>query len=357
MTLSPARPDLALHVGMGKTGTSSIQFFLRDNREALARAGVLFPRSPGGARHGKVSLFAKSDEDLETSPEWARQKQQDPARFRRVFRRRLLGEVNEAGLPRVLLTDEVLFGSAGSALRRLRRFLDRWTEQTRVIAYLRRQDDHMVSRYQEGVKIGWVERLDDWFHEDMTDLYDYAGRLRLIQQALEPDELVVRRYEREAFTDGSLLQDFLDAAAIDLRAAELAQVTDRNKSLGAEEVEFLRLYNLHRVRTQEARPGLIDNRAIVPSLAAAAEGPTLSLPSSSLEQWMHQWEASNREVATQWVGDPADELFRTPRRTEGTTTEQRLDPARVDHFADVLELDDDERRALRRLAADEARRD
>jgi hypothetical protein len=349
------RVDLVLHVGMGKTGTSSVQYLMRDNRERLASLGLLYPKSPGAARHGRIGLFTKSPEELRTAPEWARQDQTDPQRFRRVVRRRLLAEVERSGLPRVLLSDEVLFGSSEAALRRLRRLTSQVSRALTVVAYLRRQDDHMVSRYQQGVKIGWVQRLEDWASEDMTHLYDYATRLRTHRRVLAPDALVVRRYEPGGFDSGSLFQDFLDAAGIEVRASDLTQVPDRNKSLDAESVEALRLLNVHRVRTEGARPGMIDNRELVGRLTESATGPTLTLPGSTLDAWMVQWEESNRVVAGEFLDDERGELFRAPRRTRNTTTEQYLDPDRVDHFADLLELPGDVRASLRRLAEQEAR--
>ena len=41
------RLALTLHIGTGKTGTTSLQSFLRQNRPRLADAGWLYPRSPG----------------------------------------------------------------------------------------------------------------------------------------------------------------------------------------------------------------------------------------------------------------------------------------------------------------------
>jgi hypothetical protein len=38
--------DLVLHIGSGKTGTSSIQGFLHRNRDRLATLGYLYPRTP-----------------------------------------------------------------------------------------------------------------------------------------------------------------------------------------------------------------------------------------------------------------------------------------------------------------------
>ena len=52
--------------------------------------------------------------------------------------------------------------------------------------YLHRQDDHMISRYQQGVKTGWVLRLREWAQEDMSGLYDYHARIRGHEQLLPP---------------------------------------------------------------------------------------------------------------------------------------------------------------------------
>ncbi|HET7328285.1 MAG TPA: hypothetical protein VFJ14_13485, partial [Nocardioidaceae bacterium] len=270
--------DIVLHIGTGKTGTSSIQYLLRDNRDRLARLGHLYPQTPGRARHGRLGLFIKSDAGLENSPEWHRQKESDPATFRKAFRRDLLSEIGGSGLSRVLLSDEILFGSTDPALRRLRRLTDPIAQSLRLVVYLRRQDDHMVSRYQQGVKIGRVLRLDEWAQHDMADLYDYHARLRRHQQLLAPTGFVIRRYERDSFVDGSLYQDFLEAVGIDARVEDLEQGPNRNTSLDAESVEFLRVLNLYRVENEAATVGLIDNRRLVTRLAEVSTGPSLTLP-------------------------------------------------------------------------------
>ena len=161
-TTSPlSRPlDLILHIGTGRAGSSSIQFFLRDNRERLGELGVLYPRTPGGARHARLGLFVKSKTELESSPEWYRQKQSDPASFRKAFRRRLFSEIEDSGLSRVLLSDEILFGSSEQALRRLSPV--HATGSPRACAWSHTSDARTTtwcSRYQQGVKIGWVARL------------------------------------------------------------------------------------------------------------------------------------------------------------------------------------------------------
>jgi hypothetical protein len=325
--------DLTVHIGTGRAGSSSIQFFLRDNRERLGELGVLYPQSPGRARHTQLGLFAKSKTELEESPEWRRRKHRDPVSFRKAFKRRLVAEIEESGLSRILLSDEILFGSSEQALRRLSRFTERIAERLHLVAYLRRQDDHMVSRYQQGVKIGWVARLRDWAQEDMSSLYDYRARIRMHQRLLAPADFAVRPFERERFVNGSLFEDFLDAAQIDARIEDLAQVPNVNESLDAES----------------------DNRALVEHLNGVPGGPTLTLPASVLDPFMDQWAETNRAVARDFLGDETGRLFRAPRKTQNTTTEQRVDPARVAHYLGLLDLPEQLHEPLLRLAEREAK--
>jgi hypothetical protein len=359
-----SRPlDLVLHVGTGKAGSTTIQQFLRINRDALAEHGVLVPRTPGRARHERLGLYIQAGPELAAAPEWYQQKgwpgtppDADPRRFRRAFRRRLFDEIERSGLSRAVFSDEVLFWRCSDgAVRRLRRFTDRIAKDVRIVVYLRRQDDHMVSRYQQLVKVGWVQRLDAWAREDMRRAYDYHTALRRQERLMGPRELVVRRFEARSFVDGSLTQDFLDAAGIDVRADALEPVRAYNNSLDADSVEFLRLLNLHRVTEEGAEPGLVDNRALVARLMPAASGPVLTLPDPTLDAFMEQWQEANRRVAIEYLDDPTGQLFRAPRKSRNTTTEQRLDPKRLDHFFGLLDLPEQLHAPLRRLAEREAR--
>ncbi|MFL6004579.1 MAG: hypothetical protein ACJ72P_17370 [Nocardioides sp.] len=252
------------------------------------------------------------------------------------------------------MSDEVLFMQSDRALQRLRHLTDQIAESVRLVVYLRRQDDHMVSRYQQGVKIGWVLRLREWAQEDMSSLYDYHARLDTWQRLLEPTELVVRRFEPDTFVDGSLYQDFLDAAGIKVRAEDLKVVPKRNESLDAECVEFLRLLNLHRVEHEGEIPGVIDNRQLVKRLSKTSTGPVLTLPAAFLDTFMAQWEESNRRVALDFLRDESGQLFHLPRMTRDSTTSQHLDPARLDHFLELSELPERLHAPLRRLAEREA---
>ena len=350
--------EFIVHIGTGKAGSSSIQAFCSDNREWLADRGVLYPLTPGKARHERFGMFVKSDLELAITPNWHRQvartQQPDPTAFRRNFRRRLRAEIDASGLDRVLLSDEELFGASEEGIRRLGWYLGKVADRRRLVVYLRRQDDHLVSRYQQGVKIGWVARLVDWAREDFSGLYDYARRLRRHQELVSPDAIVVRPFEPHRFVRESLYSDFLDAIGVADDVQGFDPGPRRNESLDAETVEFLRLLNLHRVEVEGATPGLIDNRPLVRRLAEHCHGPILTLPGAALDSFMAQWESPNRQVARRFL-DEGSTLFTTERKSSNTTSVQRLDPGRLDHFLAVGEIPEDLRAPLRRLAEREAR--
>ena len=359
MAPSPAREregvDLVLHIGSGKTGTSSIQYFLHRHRARLATLGLLYPQTPGRTRHLRLGVYIRPDDELDRNLGWHRMAVTDPAVFRRRFRRRLLREIDESGLSHVLLSDEGLYGSSNAALRQLRRLTDEIARSVRLIVYLRRQDDHLISRYQQVVKVGEVRRIEEWARPDHAKTYDYHARLTAWREEVGPAEFVVRRFERESFVEGSLHQDFLDAARIPMRADQFDRDETRNESLDAESVEFLRVLNILRVLEHGVDQMQLDNRKLVARLAEESAGPALTLPASHLDAVMARWEESNRAVAREFLGDPEGRLFTMPRKTANTTVEQRLEPARVDHFAQLLEIPEEWHAPLRRIAEREAR--
>lgn len=354
----PADPPLqeaVLHIGLGKCGTTSVQFFLFRNRDRLAELGVLNPVSAGRQRHTELGFFVKTRRELARTIEWQRLGIESLDEWRQRFRRRLRREIVKSGLPRALFTDEDLFSSSEQAVTRMRRLMGRLAAGVRLVAYVRRQDDHMVSRYQQAVKIGETARLDEYAARDWAWKYDYGMQLSRWQRVLQPARVVLRRYEPGRFEGGSLYQDFLGAIGIDACAEDFEQVSARNESIDVESAEFIRLLNIYRVEHEGATPYLIDNRALVRALRESPTGgPTLTLSDDLLDRFMERWSASNRVVAREYLGE--DELFHAPRKTRNTTPVQRLDPARLDHYLELLRIPIEQHPPLRRIAEREAAR-
>ena len=352
------RPQVVLHAGMGKTGTTTIQAFLHRNRQRLLDRGVLFPESPGRRRHVRLGLAAQSD-DAPRSVDWQFQDLSSPGELRPVVEQELRDEVRRSGARTLLLSDEALSGASLQAMEILRVMLEDLASSVRLVLYLRRQDDHLCSRYQQVVRRnGSVQTLAERADRAQgATLYDYRARLDAWRSLLRPDDLVVRRFERQSFAGGSLHVDFLDAAGLDVPPEDLEEPPVRNESLDAESVEMLRLLNiLRRQHGGEEIPGMPRRRRLMRRLDEASSGPTLTLPADRLDRFMAPWVASNQAVAREFFPAGPEALFANPRKTRNTTTEQFLEPSRIDHFVDQLELPATAREPLRLIAEREAAR-
>lgn len=345
-----------MHVGMGKTGTTSLQTWLHRNRQRLAERGVLYPASPGPRRHVRLGLCTQAlDQGPGTGVDWQEQPVATPGQLRPLLEEELLAELQSAP-PRVLLSDEALFGAGDEGLRYLHGLLGRIASSVRVVVYLRRQDDHVSSRYQQVVKLaGEVRRLPEWLDaHDFSRKYDYHRRLRAWQSLVSPSSLAVRVFERERLVDGSLHSDFLDATGLGLVPDDLEAAPDRNESLDAEAVELLRLYNLLRQEQPGEIAGMPRHKRMVRRLQAASRGPMLTLPDQRLEDLMARHVESNRAVARDFVAGAPETLFSPRRTSRPTTSVQGLDPARVDELLAVTRLPREVHPALHALAEREA---
>ncbi len=346
--------DLVLHVGATKTGSTSIQEFLAHNRRTLAAHGLLYPQTFGDLRRLRLSLLVTPDDALPNRL-WLRSGLGgiEPEKFRSSMRERLLEEFEASGCEQVLLSDETLFGAPAPTATEVRRLADAIAGSVRVLVYLRRQDDHLVSMYQQAVRGGAVQRLADWSLRPRHRIYDYHRRLTMWRRRVTSDGIIVRPFEPDAFCGGSLVSDFFAAAGVAMPEHGLEPVDVQNERLGAEATEFLRLLNLFRRQNSDLDHQELASRRFLPQLAALP-GPALTLPTPALDDFMATWEESNRATAREFLG--RDELFRAPRKASGTVATQGLDPTRFDELVELLEIPGWARDGLRQVAARESLR-
>jgi hypothetical protein len=139
-------PVYWIHIGLPKTATTTIQYFLAGHRDALLQRGVLYPRSIArGGRGAQLHHALGVDVEPESFPWLAGMRQ----RFAGTdIVASLLEEVDRAKPKTVILSSEAL-----AFMRRpnlLRRALPGC--EVRILVYLRRQDSFLASFYNQLIK-------------------------------------------------------------------------------------------------------------------------------------------------------------------------------------------------------------
>lgn len=228
---------LVLHLGMGKTGSSTIQGFLRDNEAQLARERMV-AFGPG---------------QIQPCPHL---NLQDTGRLETALAelKRQLAERRATGLVWSLEG----FGTRQFVFRRKRLDLLRrelGAEDVRVVIYVRRQDAFAASAYLQWNVVhksyrGPVQSFDQRFpcvygEPDGTPIEDtnlnYYEIIRPWVEMFGAANVVVRPFEREQFEKGDLLHDFIHAARLPDREYDVSG-GNRNVTFNMELTDMMGMY-------------------------------------------------------------------------------------------------------------------
>jgi hypothetical protein len=268
-----------LHIGLHKTGTSSIQAFLKKNKPALHRLGYLYPKAgwtAGGHHNLAYELLGKK-------------------RFSHTAGRLadLAPEIERE--PNAILSSEEFEFLELAEVRRLREALG--GREAKVIVYLRRQDALIASTYAQQVKMG--AKMKPFTAYAVASLYnarfDFAQLLARWAAAFGQDSLDVAVVSEE--TAGPLLfDDFLSRLGIE-GGADLPRPPKRlNESPSAAEIEIIR-----RAAEAARRPGHPPRQQDMVELQQIAAGLAADQPSLSASGGLGLPEDLYRRVAARFA--------------------------------------------------------
>ena len=297
-----------LHIGVEKTGTTSIQRFLAANRKALRTAGRLYPLVPGPVSHPDLVCFGLDDARSDRT-----RKQQgltEPAQvpgFRTNFQRALNEEIAASRAEEIIFSNELLSTRLRSPaeLARIKSLCAAIACRTKVVVYLRNQVDFLVSRYTTVIQHGGK----DEFRVRGTAFVNYARLLDRWATAFGRENLIVRRFEPADFAAGDLIADF--SAVIGLDHSRLVRVPRYNESLDAESLAFFRALN-------SRLPSPVSER-ITPLRMAAVNilqrrrgGTRFVIPPRQAGRIEDHFRASNEKVSADYFGSRHQPLFSPP---------------------------------------------
>jgi hypothetical protein len=182
-------PKLFLHIGTHKTATTSIQFWFDRNRDEILRHGLLYPRTGiiQYAQHRLAfALKRRRDKHRGDVPDL----DAEIAELREAVRR--------SGAGAVLISSEEFFSAPRKRIAALRARLDFCEPQ--VLAVVRRQDDFLLSSYDQKAKTpgnGFTRPLSHFIASprEIGTGISYWTHLRDWIDVFGADAVSLRRYE------------------------------------------------------------------------------------------------------------------------------------------------------------------
>lgn len=275
-----------IHIGMHKTGTTSIQAALYRARKALAKRGVLYPEFGPNHSHPLVSMFHSAPLDYYVNFYSGLDTPAKVDAFNQRHRDSLETQLSAREWDTVLLSGEELGTGLGEdELREFRKYCDRRATSYCIVCYVRDPIGFATSAIQQQVQAGLT----------LEELYEAPPRVRyrdILEKYINvfgSDKIQLRAYAALQQTPDRQIDDFLHTINAPHLGDCVKAIRPQNTALRSAEIHALSLYNRHvppnvtRDGTRRANPDRPDIPTLRTLLAEVAD-PTatarFSLPSA-----------------------------------------------------------------------------
>lgn len=316
---------IVLHIGLPKTGSTTIQNCLDASAEPLAKAGT---KILTGLGHGSNSFLLScygltfSAKLLQSNYHLRRHRIRNRPQFeamRSRLKEQFLDGAAGTGHGTLVVSSEA-FSQGLRQADEVARFVELMREvasDIRVIVYLRRQDEVVVSAYSQALRGGSTERLK----LKVPQLYlNYGPLLDRWSEAVGRKNLSIGLLEKVSLHNGDLLDDFFHRAGLPLDS--IVRTPAANFSLSADALEYLRLMNEHVPVFDAESGGLNVLRGHLVSLLNqwSRDRPRLTLAAEQRAFVLQIARPHNEEVARAFFNRTDGRLFASvePQNTNGS---------------------------------------
>jgi hypothetical protein len=168
----------------------------------------------------------------------------------------------------------------------------------RILVYLRRQDEFLLSSYSTFVRNGRTKPIEIPTGPERINRYDYHELLRKWANVFGKEKLTVRIFEPDRLVRHDAVHDFCASAGIDIAGLDLPPRL--NERIDGNSLEFARLFNQHvRRLDREGHPNPLRGN-FSDLLGHVSSGERHSI--AGLREFVNSFRESNDRVANEYCG-------------------------------------------------------
>lgn len=285
---------LILHIGTEKTGTTSIQNFLYENRNELLEKNIYIPKNLGYKNHRKLATICMNDGHTDDHHKSLNlQNSNEIKSWQKKTRFQIENELKEITQETTIITSEHFSSRLTNKYEviRLKELLANFFDDIKVVIYLRRQDEYAVSLYSTALKDGMTHR-QILPNKKLTERYDYFRICTLWESVF--NKIDVRIFEKNRLINNDLISDFLTTNNIPTNKLKRSNKKD-NPSITAEAQEYLLAWN--KINPKYNKNGVDPkHNDIVKTLEDNFPGKQRMPIKSHVTEWLKKYEESNKKV-------------------------------------------------------------
>tara|TARA_B100000900_G_scaffold126037_1_gene106385 strand:+ start:181 stop:1239 length:1059 start_codon:yes stop_codon:yes gene_type:complete len=223
-------PELFLHIGLHKTGTSSIQESLIQNKANLAKEGILYINN--------LKIF-----DNILNIDFFNIKFADKC----ITELENISKSKKNTIKKIIISNESFSGNPFNGYKKLKiivKYLNEISKsfETKIILYLRRQDELIESLYIQSIKSGKTALFNDFIKTLKYDSFNWSNYINIWMQYFSKNQLIVRMYDKEKFKDGNIVTDFASVLESKLLKNDI-NFYEENKGYSQASLEVAQMLN------------------------------------------------------------------------------------------------------------------
>ena len=238
--------NIILHVGMHKTGTSSIQVTCcnETNNKILKNSGIIYPRSLGDANHS-IPIYSLFTNDPQNYPYIYRNNITENKLFTNNMKTlsNLLNEISDSSCHTLLLSGEDIGLLTESELFKLRHTFDSIFNNPsyKILQYVRNPVNYYTSVYQTLII---SDRLIDNFTIQTHSNNDNPFRFRIepMIEVFGKDNIEIKCFENIIYSNSSLIKDFFNTIGIKSQYIDKIELFRANESISQISADFLKFF-------------------------------------------------------------------------------------------------------------------
>ena len=227
--MSENKKEIIIHIGMHKTGTTSIQETLDENLNDPEFSYVHL----SAPNHSKeiFTLFQEINHPLEKNTGSEKIKKRNL-----LTKENLINNFTRTRNKKLIISGESIRDMSKKSLIRFREFLREYFHQITIVAYIRAPKGYMESAFQQRIKDG-----KNSF--DLERVYPYYKRFKLFDEVFGRENVKFWKFDTKTFPDGNVVLDFCRRLGITEQPKIL--ITN-NESLSKEALSLLYIYRKYR---------------------------------------------------------------------------------------------------------------
>lgn len=265
-----------IHIGMHKTGSSSIQssLYKQLTDENFSYADL------GGPNHTSriLQLFSEHPEKYKSNSTKSLSKGRKKL-SRQIFEDELVQSFSQDKAANLIISGEGIYNLSVGELRKMQAFLSRYVKKIVIVGYVRSPISFIESSFQQKLKGGLNNfRIENSYPK-------YRQRFEKFDQVFGRENVELWKFDPKKFSEGNVVLDFCQRVGIIMEVENSLRVND---SLSQEAVSLLYSNNKFGAKVGYVANSIPENKALIDELCKIGKNKfklSLSLMTPVLEKY------------------------------------------------------------------------